>query len=79
MQSVLDAGAGTYDDWSLVLERWVEKPPYDYLQFLPIWVRIRNISLCFYDATQIEEMAEYLDQVLDVAFDPLKPRNKGYV
>lgn len=78
-QGVLDAGAWTYNDWSLVLERWVEKPPEDYLQLLPIWVRIRNIPLCCYDAVQIEEMVEYLGQVLEVAFDPLKPQSKGYV
>lgn len=36
LQSVLDARAWTYDEWSLVLERWVEKPSDDYLQLLPI-------------------------------------------
>lgn len=50
----------------------MEKPPEDYLHFLPIWVRICNITLCCYDATHDEEMAEYLGQVLEVAFDPLK-------
>lgn len=69
----------TYDDWSLVLERWVEKPPDDYLQLLPIWVRIHNILVCCYDAAQIEEMSESLGQVLEVAFDPMKPLSKCYV
>ncbi|XP_023644241.1 uncharacterized protein LOC111832135 [Capsella rubella] len=29
MLTILEAGAWTFNDWSMTLERWVEKPPAD--------------------------------------------------
>ncbi|XP_013713161.1 uncharacterized protein LOC106416812 [Brassica napus] len=33
----------TFDNWSIVLDRWTEKPPDDFLQHLLVWVQMRNI------------------------------------
>ncbi|KAL1200359.1 hypothetical protein V5N11_017608 [Cardamine amara subsp. amara] len=32
-----------------------------------------------YDVAAIEEIADYIRQVVEVAFDPLKPQSKGYI
>lgn len=32
----------------VVLERWVEKPPEDYLEYTPLWVQIRKIPKNYY-------------------------------
>ena len=45
LNEVLKTGVWTQDDWGVVMEKWVEDPPPDYLNFLPIWVRIRNIPV----------------------------------
>ncbi|KAG7586642.1 Reverse transcriptase zinc-binding domain [Arabidopsis thaliana x Arabidopsis arenosa] len=79
LETVLHGGAWTYEDWSMVLERWVEKPPEDYLKILPLWIRLRNIPVNYYTVETFEEIAETIGQVLTVAFDPLKPQSKGYV
>ncbi|XP_023638859.1 uncharacterized protein At4g02000-like [Capsella rubella] len=79
LQTVLNAGAWTFNDWSLTLERWVEKPPDDYLKVLPIWIWLRNIPVNHNTADTIKAIVAHIGQVTDVAFDPLKPRSKGYV
>ena len=42
---VLEKGVHTCNEWALAIERWVEEPPDDYLQFIPLWVRISNIPM----------------------------------
>ncbi|XP_010431039.1 PREDICTED: uncharacterized protein At4g02000-like [Camelina sativa] len=76
---VLDTGAWTFIDWSVTLERWVEKPPADYLKILPIWIRLWNIPVNFNTADKIKEIARHIGQVTHVAFDPMKPQSQGYV
>ncbi|XP_023644257.1 uncharacterized protein LOC111832151 [Capsella rubella] len=63
----------------MTLERWVEKPPEDYLKRLPIWICLRNIPVNHDTKDTIHEIAEHIETVTDVAFDPLKPQSKGYV
>ena len=47
----------TQDDWGVVMQRWNEKPPSDYLMFLPILVRVRNIPVNYYTKETIKEIA----------------------
>ncbi|CAE6075255.1 unnamed protein product [Arabidopsis arenosa] len=79
LSMVLEAGAWTFNDWSMTLERWVENPPADYLKVLPIWIRLRNIPVNFNTADTAREIAEHIGQVTHVAFDPLKPQSRGFV
>ncbi|KAG7551547.1 hypothetical protein ISN45_Aa06g022140 [Arabidopsis thaliana x Arabidopsis arenosa] len=77
--TVLDAGAWTFNDWSMTLERWMENPPEDYLKVLPIWIRLRHIPINYNTADTIREIADHFGQVTHVAFDPLKPQSRGFV
>lgn len=38
LEEVLEKGVHTFNEWALAIDRWVEKPPEDYLQYIPIWV-----------------------------------------
>ncbi|XP_023644249.1 uncharacterized protein At4g02000-like [Capsella rubella] len=64
LTTVLDIGAWTFNDWSITLERWVEKPPADYLNVPPIWIRLRNIPVNFNTADTIKEIAAHIGQLL---------------
>ncbi|KAG7543484.1 Reverse transcriptase domain [Arabidopsis thaliana x Arabidopsis arenosa] len=79
MLTVLEAGAWTFNDWSMTLECWVENPSEDYLRILPIWIRLRHIPVNFNTAETIREIAEHIGQVTHVAFDPLRPQSRGFV
>lgn len=53
LSMTLDFGAWTYENWSMVLERWVEQPPEDYLS---IWIWLRNIHVNHYTTEMIEKI-----------------------
>lgn len=76
---VLEKGVHTSNEWALAIDRWVEKPPDDYLQFIPIWVQIRNLPLNYYADKAITALGERLGEVKVVAFDPDKPQIQDFV
>ncbi|KAL0728063.1 hypothetical protein Bca4012_024156 [Brassica carinata] len=76
---ILNRGAHTSNQWSIALERWVERPPSDYLQFIEVWVQMRNIPVNHYTKAALTDLAEFAGQVIEVAFDPDKPQTKDYI
>ncbi|XP_018464762.1 uncharacterized protein LOC108836046 [Raphanus sativus] len=76
---VLEKGVHTSNEWALAIERWVENPPPDYLQFINVWVQVRNIPLNHYTEEAITALRERLGMVKVVAFDPDKPQLQEYV
>ncbi|XP_018464671.1 uncharacterized protein LOC108835952 [Raphanus sativus] len=77
--AIVKRGPHTFKDWSIVLERWMEKPPEDYLQYLMVWVQMRNIPVNHYTKGTIEYLGEFAGHVEEVAFDPEKAQTKDYV
>ena len=76
---ILNRGVHTFDNWSIVLERWVEKPPEDHLQYLMVWLQMRNITINHYTPGTISSLGDFAGQVVDVPFDPEKAQYKDYV
>lgn len=76
---ILEKGAQTFNEWSIAIERWSETPPQDSLQFIPLWVQIRNISVNYYTKDAIMLLGELIGQVKEVIFDPEKPQNQEFV
>ncbi|KAL0742547.1 hypothetical protein Bca4012_084060 [Brassica carinata] len=76
---VLEKGVQTYNEWALVLERWVENPPEDYLQHIPLWVRISKIPVNYYTMAALTTLGEMLGVVKVVAFDPSKPITQDFI
>lgn len=75
---VYEKGVHSFNDWTLAIERWEERPPPDYLNFVNIWVRLRNIPVNHYTAKSIEALGDLVGQVVIVAFDPSRPRLNDY-
>lgn len=61
------------------MEKWIEKPPDDYLMYLPVWIRMRNIPVNHYTKDTIEEIAKCVGKVLEVEFDENKSQVQDYV
>ncbi|XP_018448729.2 uncharacterized protein LOC108820262 [Raphanus sativus] len=76
---VLNRGAHTCENWSIVIDRWVAKPPEDYLQHMKVWVQMRNIPVNHYTPGTISYLEEFAGQVIDVPYDPEKAQYKDYV
>lgn len=71
---ILEKGVHTYNEWTLVMERWVENPPPDFLQFIILWVRIRRIPVNHNTVAAITWLGEFAEQVTEVIYDPSKSR-----
>lgn len=76
---VLEKGVHTYNEWVILVERWVEHPPDNYLQFMPVWIQIWNLPINYYTEVAITALGELIGQVLEVAFDPNLPQIQGFV
>ncbi|XP_010501650.1 PREDICTED: uncharacterized protein At4g02000-like [Camelina sativa] len=79
MNEVLKTGVWTQDDWGMVMDKWVENPPPEYLMFLPVWIRLRNIPVNHYTKDTISRFAEYVGRILDFPFDVEEAQSKDYV
>ncbi|CAD5324597.1 unnamed protein product [Arabidopsis thaliana] len=76
---ILKTGVWTQDEWCVVMDRWVEKPTEDYLMFLPVWIRLRNIPVNYYTEDTIREIASCVGKVLKVELDLEKSQAQDYV
>ncbi|KAL0752762.1 hypothetical protein Bca101_090429 [Brassica carinata] len=76
---VLEKGVQTFNDWTIVLERWVENPPEDYLQYIPLWVQISKIPVNYYTQAALMSLGEMIGEVKVLAFDPTKPITQPYI
>ncbi|XP_018473938.2 uncharacterized protein LOC108845180 [Raphanus sativus] len=79
LEEVMRKRVWTFNEWSIVIDRWMEKPPDDYLKYLLVWVQIRNIPVNHYTKEAIEAFADILGKVDVVTFDPSKAQRNDYV
>lgn len=75
----LERGVHTFEEWAIVLERWVENPPEDYLQYVPIWVQISNIPVDCYTTGALTALGDLVGKTVLVAFDPTKPITQDFI
>ncbi|XP_048628438.1 uncharacterized protein LOC125598285 [Brassica napus] len=76
---VLDRGVHTFEEWVIVLERWVENPPEDFLQYIPLWVQIRNIPVNCYTTEALAALGDLVGKTVLVGFDPTKPVTQDFI
>ncbi|CAN6868979.1 unnamed protein product, partial [Brassica oleracea] len=79
LEEVLSNIVWTFNVWSIIIDRWTETPYEDYLKYLLVWVRIRNIPVNHYTAGAITALGDIIGRVDVVAFDPDKPQTNDYV
>lgn len=70
LNDVLSKGVHTFNEWALVVDRWYEHPPDNYLQFIPLWVQIWNLPINYYTQLAISSLGNLIGRVTEVAFDP---------
>lgn len=76
---VLEKGVHTFNEWVIPLERWVENPTEDYLQYVPIWVQISNIPVNCYTTEALIALRDLVGKTKVVAFDPTKPITRNFI
>ncbi|XP_056856840.1 uncharacterized protein LOC130506226 [Raphanus sativus] len=76
---VLEKGVHTFNEWVIVIARWVEEPPDDYLQFIPLWVQISQIPINYYTEEALMALADMIGEVKVLVFDPSKPQSQPFI
>ncbi|KAG7590171.1 hypothetical protein ISN44_As07g023610 [Arabidopsis suecica] len=76
---VLEKGVHTFNEWTIVVDRWYENPPDNYLQFTPLWIQLWNLPINFYTEKALMLLGEQIGQVKEVAFDTEKPQLQDFV
>lgn len=76
---ILERGVQSYNLWAYAMERWVEKEPPDFLQFVPLWVQIRQLPVDHYRSQTICKIGEILGVVKEIAFDDTKTQTQPYI
>lgn len=79
MEEVLNKAVHTYNKWSVVIEKWVEPFPEDYLKYILVWIQIRNIPVNYYTDKSIRFLGSFIREVKEVDFDPTKNQSRDYV
>ncbi|RIA04532.1 hypothetical protein BRARA_K01225 [Brassica rapa] len=79
LQTVLKHGFWTFDDWGMVMERWVEQPPRNFLQTAMVWLRLRNIPGNYLTIKTIDAVAGGIGYVKVIEWDPEKPLLQDYI
>lgn len=79
MEAILERGVHTYNEWAIAIDRWVENPPADYLQYISVWVQIRNIPVNHYTVQAITALGGLVGEVKEVILDPTNPQNQDFV
>ncbi|XP_024010247.1 uncharacterized protein LOC112085278 [Eutrema salsugineum] len=72
-------GIHTYNEWALAIDRWIEKSPADYLQFIPVWIQLHQIPVNHYTTKAITALGDLVGKVIEVAFDPKRSQSLGFV
>ena len=76
---VLKTCVWTHDDWCVVMERWIEDPPLDYLGFLPVWIRLRNIPFNHYTQATIATIASRIGKIIEFPFEEEQAQSRDFV
>lgn len=79
LDEVLDKRVHTYNKWALAVDKWVEHPPDNLLQFIPMWIQIWKLPINFYTTAAITALADLIRKVLLVEFDPDAPHIQEFV
>ena len=79
LTEVLKTGVWTQDDWCVVMEKWIEDPPADYLNFLPVWIRLRHIPVNHYTEATIATIASRVGKIIEFPFEDAQAQSRDFV
>ncbi|XP_013632271.1 PREDICTED: uncharacterized protein At4g02000-like [Brassica oleracea var. oleracea] len=76
---VMKHGFRTFDDWGMVMDRWMEFPPSDFLKKASVWIRLHKLPVNYLTLKTIRAVSNPIGHVKDIEFDPEKPHLQEYI
>lgn len=77
--TVLKDRPWSYNHWVVALEQWSADPPPDFLRYMKLWIRIRNIPMKFFTGDTMDRLASEVGHVKEIAYDPKVSHTKDYI
>ncbi|CAA7042045.1 unnamed protein product [Microthlaspi erraticum] len=77
--TVLNDRPWSYNNWMMLIDRWIPTPPTDFLTSVDLWVRISRIPMNYYKLDTITWLARRVGEVLEVAYDPEASQKETYI
>ncbi|XP_013624281.1 PREDICTED: uncharacterized protein At4g02000-like [Brassica oleracea var. oleracea] len=68
-----------YNNWTMLLDRWIPSPPANFLTTVDVWIRIRKIPVNHYRLETMEFLASKVGRVLEIAYDPKASQKEDYI
>ncbi|KAL1213489.1 hypothetical protein V5N11_008355 [Cardamine amara subsp. amara] len=69
LEMVLWSGPYTYNGWLVVLQKWEDEPGHEFLQFVPMWLRIRGIPIRYLCDGTVRKIASSMGEVMESRCD----------
>ncbi|KAG2246166.1 hypothetical protein Bca52824_085794 [Brassica carinata] len=77
--TVLKDRPWSYNNWTMLLDRWIPSPPANFLTTVDVWIRIRKIPVNHYRLETMEFLASKVGRVLEIAYDPKASQKEDYI
>ncbi|ESQ37233.1 hypothetical protein EUTSA_v10002589mg [Eutrema salsugineum] len=69
LEMVLWSGPYTHNGWLVVLQQWEDEPGPEFLQSVPMWLRIRGIPIRYVCEGTIREIVSSMGEVMEIDLD----------
>ncbi|VVA99238.1 unnamed protein product [Arabis nemorensis] len=79
LQTVLHDRPWSYNQWTMILERWSPNLSPNFLSSFEVWVRIRNIPGQHYTIETMDRLASAIGEVKEIVYDPKISQPKDYI
>ncbi|KAL0873727.1 hypothetical protein Bca101_023432 [Brassica carinata] len=79
LETVLRDRPWSYNHWAMVLERWTDNPPENFLNSMDLWIRIRHIPAMYFKIDTMYKLASEVGKVEEIAYDPKVSHTKDYI
>lgn len=58
----------SYNHWTMILERWILTPTYDFLKSMDIWIQIHHIPAIFFKEETMHKLASEVEKVENIEY-----------
>ncbi|XP_013594839.1 PREDICTED: uncharacterized protein LOC106303004 [Brassica oleracea var. oleracea] len=79
LMTVLKDRPWTYNNWTMLLDRWIPSPPANFLTTVDVWIRISRIPVNHYRLETMDFLASKVSKVPEIAYDPKASQKEAYI
>lgn len=79
METVLKDRPWSFNNWTMLVDRWIPSPPKTFLSTVDVWVRIHHIPVNHYTLDTMDFLARKIGKVIEIAYDPKVSQKYSFI